>query len=144
MSVKRDKMITALREHVVPVLRERGFKGSFPHFRRLSGRFIHILSFQFSSWGGGFVVEAAACPDTGITLLDGRHFPPTKVAAHHTAPRIRLGSSAQHTDHWFYYDERAQHYGDDVFDCTALAVVPHLEQAESWWKHYASGKISPA
>jgi len=74
MSVERDKMIAALKEHVIPVLRERGFKGSFPHFRRLSRRFIHILSFQFSSWGGGFVVEAAACPDTGITLLDGRHF----------------------------------------------------------------------
>src|SRR5947208_777433 len=32
MSDDRDKMIETLKEYVVPVLRERGFKGSFPHF----------------------------------------------------------------------------------------------------------------
>jgi len=32
MSAEREKMIQTLKEHVVPVLKARGFKGSFPHF----------------------------------------------------------------------------------------------------------------
>jgi hypothetical protein len=40
MSDKRDRMIETLKEYVVPVLRERGFKGSFPHFRHPTERSI--------------------------------------------------------------------------------------------------------
>ena len=35
MSDSRDQMIAALREVVIPVLRDMGFSGSFPHFRRV-------------------------------------------------------------------------------------------------------------
>jgi hypothetical protein len=49
MSAEREKMIVALyREHVVPVLRERGFLGSFPHFRRPTAASIHLLTFQLT------------------------------------------------------------------------------------------------
>ncbi|MEX2174453.1 MAG: DUF4304 domain-containing protein [Pirellulaceae bacterium] len=34
-----------------------GFRGSFPHFRRVGGRRIDLLTFQFSMFGGQFVVE---------------------------------------------------------------------------------------
>jgi len=47
MSDERDRMIETLKEYVVPVLRERGFKGSFPHFRRPTATAIHLLTFQF-------------------------------------------------------------------------------------------------
>ncbi len=36
MSLGRDNMISAIKTNVIPELRERGFKGSFPHFRRIS------------------------------------------------------------------------------------------------------------
>lgn len=61
MSEARKKMNEALKEIVVPILREKGFKGSFPHFRRVSGKYLDLLTFQFSQWGGQFVVEIGKC-----------------------------------------------------------------------------------
>lgn len=53
----RDKMIAALQELVIPVLRQGGFVGRFPHFRRVRSECMDLLTFQFDKWGGGFVVE---------------------------------------------------------------------------------------
>ena len=57
----RKEMIVALNSIVVPVLRHRGFTGSFPHFRRLGTKQIDLITFQFDKWGGGFVVELSKC-----------------------------------------------------------------------------------
>ena len=75
MSDERDRMIETLKEYVVPVLRERGFKGSFPHFRRPTATAIHLLTFQFDKWGGGFTIEIAVCPPDGVTMHWGEHIP---------------------------------------------------------------------
>jgi hypothetical protein len=48
----REKIDAALKEHVVPVLRIIGFKGSPPHFRRNTGQQIDLLTFQFDRNGG--------------------------------------------------------------------------------------------
>jgi hypothetical protein len=61
MSEATKKMRKALQVIVVPVLRERGFTGSFPHFRRRRQKGIDLLTFQFDKYGGGFVVEIAVC-----------------------------------------------------------------------------------
>jgi hypothetical protein len=53
MSDDRSRMIAALQAHVVPELRRRGFKGSFPHFRRAAAQRIDLLTFQFDKWGAG-------------------------------------------------------------------------------------------
>jgi hypothetical protein len=56
MSSPRQLMDEALKAHVVPALRERGFKGSLPHFRRLRSDRVDLLTVQFdktvgaSSW----------------------------------------------------------------------------------------------
>jgi hypothetical protein len=60
-------MIAALQQIVVPVLREHGFSGSIPHFRRFTSSKIHTLTFQFNKWGGSFVVEIETAPLDGIT-----------------------------------------------------------------------------
>ncbi|MEW6303461.1 MAG: DUF4304 domain-containing protein [Verrucomicrobiota bacterium] len=99
-------MIETLKEHVVPVLRERGFKGLFPHFRRPTERAIHLLTFQFGKWGGGFAVEIAACPPVGVTVHWGEHIPPAKVKAWDVARRHRLGAAGEKSDHWFRYEKR--------------------------------------
>lgn len=48
--MKNDSMIAALKAVFVPVLRERGFKGSFPHFRRIRPDRIDLLTVQFDKW----------------------------------------------------------------------------------------------
>jgi hypothetical protein len=119
-------MIVALRREVVPRLRTRGFRGSFPHFRRRGPERIDLLSFQFDRTGGGFVVEAATCPVSGF--VPGWGEIPNKVTAQHVGNRLRLGAVDAGNDHWFRYDA-----GTPV-DTVAKDVLPWLEQAEEWWK----------
>lgn len=53
----RKEMNDALKEVVVPVLRELGFKGTFPHFYRELNQHVDLFSFQFRLAGGSFVAE---------------------------------------------------------------------------------------
>ena len=87
--MEREKIDAALKEHVVPVLRSMGFKGSFPHFRRNTGQQIDLLTFQFDKHGGGFVVEVAVSPTEGVTLHWGEQIPAAKWS-----PRICIPINA--------------------------------------------------
>ena len=103
----REAMDAALKELVVPVLREKGFKGSLPHFRRVKPDAIDLITFQFDKWGGGFVVEISKCPPDGFTMAWGERISPSKVTAHHLNPdqrkRIQPRDGAG-TDSWFRFD----------------------------------------
>jgi hypothetical protein len=135
MSAEREKMISALKEHVLPALKARGFKGSFPHFRRATATGIHLLTFQFDKWGGGFVVEIASCPTDGVTMHWGEQIPPAKVTAHHVSRRLRLGASSDQSDHWFRYDKRGFLSFGDPYERAAREVLRYLDsQAESYWR----------
>jgi hypothetical protein len=134
MATERDKMIATLKQHVVPVLKARGFKGSFPHFRRLTDTGIHLLTFQFDKWGGGFIVEIASCSVEGVTMFWGEYIPPTKVTAHHVSSRLRLGAADGQSDHWFRYDQRGLLSFSDPYERAACEVLPYLDsQAERFW-----------
>jgi hypothetical protein len=130
MSADRDKMVAVLKQSVVPELRRRGFKGSFPHFRRPCEISIHLLTFQFDRNGGGFVVEIAKCSPNGTTMSWGEHVGPNKVTAHDiNDPRPRLGVKGE----WFRYDTSID---DGRFERAAQKLLPYLDsQAEPWWKH---------
>jgi hypothetical protein len=131
-------MIAALREVVVPALRDMGFAGSFPHFRRIRGSQVDLLTFQFNGYGGSFVVEVAHCQPSGVTTHWGKHIPAKEVRAHdiHPKQRLRLGSHPpQQADHWFYYEpERSGIYTD-----TAVELLPLLRRdAEHFWQTHES------
>jgi len=134
-------MTDALRQIVVPRLRDAGFKGSFPHFRRASAQQIDLLTFQFDKWGGGFIIEISSCAPEGFTTHWGLHISPNKVRASDIHPdhRVRLrpreGSS---TADWFRFDQPASDPRKSIFPETAESVIPHLERAEAWWKSSAS------
>ena len=125
----REDMIDALRKILVPVLRQRGFTGSFPHLRRIARDRIDLVSVQFDKWGGGFVVEVAKSAADGFTTHWGEKIAPGKVKAHdlHPNERLRLGAKGSEDDHWFRYDT-----GGTV-EAVAQDVVSCLEQAETWW-----------
>jgi hypothetical protein len=132
MSESRDDMIAALKRVAVPVIRELGFKGSFPHFRRACGSRIDLLTFQFSQWGGQFVVEVGSFPASG-QILAGRVIPPGEVRMRHLLSRLRLGASDEHSDHWFIFD------GGD-YDSVAESVIPYIRgPAVAWWSRSEPG-----
>jgi hypothetical protein len=125
----REEMIAALKSIVVPALRHRGFKGSFPHFRRLGAKQIDLITFQFDKWGGGFVVEISKCGTDGVTMPWGENIPPRKVTAHDMNPRdrLRLGCEGPSTENWYRYDR-----GNSP-DSLAQEVAQQLDKAEKWW-----------
>jgi hypothetical protein len=144
MSDERDRMIETLKEYVVPVLCERGFKGLFPHFRRPTKRGIHLLAFQFDKWGGGFTFEIASCPPDGVTMHLGEHVPPTKVRAWDVNPPHRPRLGPEKTDKWFRFDKRGFFSTGDPYEQAALEVLPYLDQADEWWKRQSDEQQTSA
>ena len=105
MSQSRLEMDRALKYIVVVNLRTRGFKGSFPRFRRFCEDAIDLITFQFDRSGGGFVIEIARCPLDGIVTDWDEVIPGSKVRAWDVTNRVRIGPpDASDTDYWFRYD----------------------------------------
>jgi hypothetical protein len=100
-------MDLALKATVVPLLRERGFTGSYPYFRRLHSTHVEILTFQFDVNGGGFQIEISRCGIGGVTTPSGKHIPAHRVKPWDVAQsdrkyiKPREGSG---TASWFRYD----------------------------------------
>jgi len=110
----------------VPALRERGFTGAFPHFRRRRLKSLELLSFQFDKWGSGdFVVEIAKCPGDGFTTSWGEFIPPSKVNVPYLHPRLRLGAKGEDSDHWFKFRRLSA-------ECAKIVQLIDT-QAEQWW-----------
>jgi hypothetical protein len=134
MSDPKEQMIAALRDSVVPVLRELKFSGSFPHFRRIQEKQIDLLTFQFNRHGGSFVVEISSCGVGGFTTAWGEKIPPNKVSAHdiHPDKRVRLGSrAAGKTDFWFYYEP----FQPEIYQTVAVKLLSLIRsEAEDFWK----------
>lgn len=113
----RQAMTAELKRVVVPVLRELGYAGTFPHFRRTRGRRAALLSFQFSSWGGKFCVEVGAFPADGLQA-GGAVIPAERVRIVDLVPRKRIGPEDGDGDRWF-------DFGGD-YTAVAEAVIPYL------------------
>jgi hypothetical protein len=135
--MKNDSMIEALKGNFVPALRDRGFRGSFPHFRRIKPDQIDLLTVQFDRWGGAFVIEIAKCGPEGVTTYWGKHIPPKKTCAWDVngLDRHRLGAPLPRDDGvWFRYDD-----GTPVEE-VARRVLKYLPEADAWWTGQAVPK----
>lgn len=122
-------MISELKKIVIPELRKRGFRGSFPHFRRIGTVKIDLMTFQFDRYGGGFVIEVGTCSSNGMTHSWGEYVPPNKVTAHDLDTRMRLKES---DGQWFRYDTEGA--AEDIYEQIAKEVLEHFSEAEDYWK----------
>jgi hypothetical protein len=59
-----DKMRSHLKQIVVPFLRENGFHGSLPTFRRINDDIHQVLNIQFNKYGRSFAVNLYAIEPT--------------------------------------------------------------------------------
>ncbi|MBS1520028.1 MAG: DUF4304 domain-containing protein [Bacteroidetes bacterium] len=128
---KREKMDVAIKQIVIPFIREQGFKGSYPHFRREKAGKLNLLAFQFSLYSPSFVVEISNCARSGITLLDGKHFEPEKCRVHYTGNRMRIGSTDDPKS--YSYDFAQELVSENVYETLAKKVVSNWHTAEKWW-----------
>ena len=63
---QRKKMDDALEAITIPFLRRNGFRGAFPHFRRLQSDRIDLLTIQHSLDDTKLAVEISNCGPDGI------------------------------------------------------------------------------
>jgi hypothetical protein len=128
--MKPDDMKSSLKKLFVPALKNRGFRGLLPHFRRIGTRQIDLLTVQFDRHGGGFIIEISKCPAEGFTTYWGKQIPSNKVTAWdlHPNDRHRLGSPRPGEDgHWFRFDD------DTPTDSVANSAILFLQEADQWW-----------
>jgi hypothetical protein len=133
MVADRQQMTDRLKEQIVPHLRDRGFKGSFPHFRRIGQSKTDLLMFQFDKWGGGFVIEIGEGPVDELVQHWGERIPAAKL----TVPVLSLANrgrlvadSTAETETWFRFDANTK----AAFDAAAQDVLRLLPQADEWWR----------
>ncbi len=127
----RLNMNNSLKKIVVPYLREHGFKGTFPHFRRKNEDNIDLITFQFNRYGGSFVVELATCPREGVTMSWGEEVPPNKVTAHDVDDRYRLTEDIKESSEtWFNYENAKN---EEDFDLVASRVLSLLHVSDRNW-----------
>lgn len=133
----RKEMVKNLSDIVIPVLRQKGFKGSFPHFRRLKADRINLLTFQFDRSGGGFVIEITNCQPNGFTTSWGTKIEPNKLTAHDLFNRKRIQSNmdtaSSLTEDWFRYDKKYLFGFGDIYKKVCKDVLSKLDIAEDYW-----------
>ncbi|MET3195216.1 DUF4304 domain-containing protein [Bacillus sp. OAE603] len=127
---ERKMMDNSLRNVVIPYLREQGFKGSLPHFRRMNETNIDLITFQFNKWGGSFVVELTSCSIEGVTTSWGEYIPPSKVTAHDINKRFRLGAKSIKDDPWFVFENAKS---EEEFEKVATTVLELLNLTDRSW-----------
>jgi len=102
MTVHDDLMMQALKEHFLPGMRERGFRGSFPHFRRKRPDRVDYVMIQFRRGGGSFTINIGQSGPGGLTAGPWADLPIEKLTVGHLSARDRV-STVFWGGQWFEY-----------------------------------------
>ena len=124
-------MDKAIKEIIIPFLRNEQFKGSYPHFRRKKNGQLNLLTFQFSLYSPQFVVEISNCPIGGMTTSFGKEVNQAQCRVQYMGNRLRIGSLKSGTDFWYNFDK--QPIVGNVFEKRAKEVLKNWNEAEKWW-----------
>lgn len=127
----REIMMSALKKHTFPLLKEQGFVGKHPNFRRKLDNCIELISFQTNKWGGSFTVEVSAVfpnsQNKNYKLYDGVTEDSFGVEA--TNHRYRLPGMF---DGWFYYRDVYRKstllFGTIYYDVTEKESLNYVPQ----------------
>ncbi len=125
-------MDAAIKEITIPFLREQGFRGSFPHFRRIKDDRINLLTYQFNLNSPKFVVEISNCSPKGISMSWGKDIKPSKCTAHDMYARLRVGSIKNNGDYWF--DFSSESFFVNIYKKRAKEIIDLWDEAEKWWQ----------
>ena len=132
MSTERDEMVKSLKEIVIPELRNRNFKGSFPHFRKTENGKTNLLTFQFDRNGGGFIIELANWNKSEFKTHWNKIIPLNKLTAHDLDKRQRIYPNylieQNGTDSWFRFGN-----SDGIYDKLSQKVIERIPVMEQYW-----------
>lgn len=136
MSSEKDKMIKSLNEIFIPELRNRNFKGSFPHFRKTENGKTNLLTFQFDRYGGGFIIELANWKEPEFKTYWGKLIPLNKLNAHDLFERRIYPNSASEengTESWFRFDGKKDLNIENRFELIAKSLINRIPKMEEYW-----------
>ncbi len=118
---KRSEMDKEIKANIVPILKEKGFKGSYPHYQRKLEKYIQVLGFQFSQFGPSFYIEIGTTSYDGVTIYGGRHIPADKVKYYQAKNRKRIG-------------EQPFDFENEDFSRVIQSITKSIPEIDSWWK----------
>ena len=124
-------MNKAIKEIIIPYLRDEKFKGSFPHFRREKNGKLNLLTFQFSLYSPQFDVEISNCPTNGMKTSFEKEIKPAECRVNYMGNRMRIGNLKNETDYWYDFDK--QKLFGNIFEKRAKEVLNNWSAAENWW-----------
>lgn len=137
MYERRREIDAVLKSTSVPLLRELGFKGSFPHFYRPIGEHIDLLTFQFRLDGSSFIVEISYADAARKNVYFRQETPVAKLRVSATTKRYRLGKASESggDGRWFELEHgtlrtQASHFHKLALQANDLIV----SEATSWWE----------
>jgi len=128
------QMKKSLKDLVVPKLRALGFKGSFPHFKRVREGRTHFLSFQFDKFATSFEIFIANVADVPSALFKGCSLAPEKATMNHLLWKYQLYVRPK-TGSWSFAVQYADNRDDRLFESIAREVIPYVLEAEEWFSH---------
>lgn len=137
-----DVTITSvLKKIVVPFLREHGFKGQFPRFHRVGDGQVDLVYFQFSKYGGSFIVELGTAPSGDFTTSWGEIVPLAKIEPSYLgdAHRHRLGGRGSKA--WFRYAVNDNPSAEDLEKVAAQVIKRYETEGEDWLRHRVQASI---
>ena len=129
-------MEAALKAKCVPVLRDLGFKGTFPHYFRDTNGFVALITFQFFSSGGSFCIEIGYADPQRTNVTFKPDTETKKLRVNQTRLRCRLGAD-QGNDKWFQFGRTS--YDElrgtpcPVAELASTCCQLFLSEAENWW-----------
>ncbi len=129
MAQFQKQLTVELKNIVVPLLRSRGFKGSFPTFNRANNDQVDYLSFWFSKSKANnrLFLDIGKFPLSAFENKDKKLLTQTPSTAELTQ-RFHLGPIEEHFGHWF-------NYNDQNLVETANQVIKFLDETiEPWWQ----------
>lgn len=149
MNDHKQHMLAALKAVFIPALRQRGFKGSLPHFYRSTPERADFVTIQFYSAGGRFVVEIACCPPDGPASGPGKGLPLSKLSTFYFGTersRLTQDQGEQSGEQWFSFGPLSHEPDQPIqppahYEAIAASLLPLLDaQAESWWVAHHESK----
>lgn len=138
MNTERADMEQALKAQCVPVLRQHGFKGTFPDLYRDAGGFVSLINFQFFSGGGSFCINISYADKNRKNIYFRNETETKKLKVSQATEQARLGAENLVGDRWFSFGKTS--YGE--FRGTPrppAALVDEInklirEVALPWWE----------
>lgn len=125
----------AIRAVLEPHLEQEGFGGKYPHFQRVEGDDLHLLSIVHDKYGGGFVLEFARMAPGPFETPWGEVVPQPELEIGH-APLDSRARLVRTTKGGASYEDFFRYDGSD-FDAAAATlllegVVERFSQVNEW------------